>query len=85
MVIEGTTSIVINVSLAVLGVLATAGPSIFPDFIPGAEAKAICQTAGLICAIVGGVNAGLHRAGEQSTTAVQPKAEPPTLPPKSGG
>lgn len=46
----------INGAVAVCGVIATLGVSVFPDYIPSPIAKGIWQTAGLIFAIYGGMN-----------------------------
>lgn len=46
----------INAAVAVCGVIATLGVSVFPDYIPSPVAKDIVQTAGLIFAIYGGLN-----------------------------
>jgi hypothetical protein len=46
----------INLGIAVCGVVATLGVSVFPDYIPSGDAKDIVQTASLIFMIYGGLN-----------------------------
>lgn len=53
-------SAAINAVAAVLGVLATMSPSMFPSYIPAGAAANITQTAGFVMAIWGSVNGVLH-------------------------
>lgn len=46
----------VNAAIAVCGIVATLGVSVFPDYVPSPIAKDIVQTAGLIFAIYGGLN-----------------------------
>lgn len=53
-------SAIINAAIAVIGVLATMTPSMFPSYIPPGISADVTQTAGFVMAIWGGVNSYLH-------------------------
>lgn len=53
-------SAAINAAVAVVGVLATMTPSMFPSYVPAGLAADITQTAGFVMALWGGVNGVLH-------------------------
>ena len=84
---------IINGAVAICGVIATAGPAVFPDYIPPGEAKDIVQTAGLIFMLYGGLNSAgnllsssrpgaLADPGPPSVVAAQKVADlTPTDPP----
>ena len=50
----------INAAVAVVGVVATMTPSMFPSYVPPGIAADVTQTAGFVMALWGGVNGILH-------------------------
>lgn len=78
MQIDPNVKAIINGAVAICGVIATAGPSMFPDYIPAGEAKDIVQTAGLIFMIYGGLNAGGNLLSSSKPGALAP-ADPPSV------
>jgi hypothetical protein len=69
---------VINGVIAICGVIATLGVSVFPDYVPPGEAKDIVQTAGLIFMIYGGLNSGANFLSSSKPGALAPP-DPPVV------
>jgi hypothetical protein len=69
---------VINGAIAICGVIATLGVSVFPDYVPPGEAKDIVQTAGLIFMIYGGLNSGANFLSSSKPGALAPP-DPPVV------
>jgi hypothetical protein len=68
----------INGAIAVCGVIATLGASVFPDYIPSPVAKEIVQTCGLIFAIYGGLNSAGNFLSSSKPGALAPP-DPPVV------
>ena len=50
----------INVVVAIVGVVATMTPSMFPSYVPPGVAADVTQTAGFVMALWGSINSVLH-------------------------
>lgn len=68
----------INGAVAICGIIATLGVSIFPDYVPSPIAKDIVQTAGLIFAIYGGLNSAGNFLSSSKPGALAPP-DPPVV------
>ena len=68
----------VNAAIAVCGVVATLGVSVFPDYVPSPIAKDIVQTAGLIFAIYGGLNSAGNFFSSSKPGALAPP-DPPVV------
>lgn len=58
---------VIAAVIGVIGLLATASPSIFPSYIPAGSAHDIIQTAGLVSFLLGGLHFGVAGFSSSAT------------------
>lgn len=68
----------INGAIAICGVVATLGVSVFPDYVPSPIAKDIVQTAGLIFAIYGALNSAGNFLSSNKPGALAPP-DPPVV------
>jgi hypothetical protein len=68
----------INGAIAVCGVIAGLGVSIFPDYVPSTTAKEIVQTCALIFAVYGGLNSAGNFLSSSKPGALAPP-DPPVV------
>lgn len=68
----------INGAIAVCGIVAGLGVSIFPDYVPSPVAKDIVQTAALIFAVYGGLNSAGAFLSSSKPGALAPQ-DPPVV------
>lgn len=69
----------INGAVAICGVIATLGVSVFPDYVPSGIAKDVVQTAGWIFMIYGGVNSGANFLSSNKPGLLAPPSPPPVV------
>jgi hypothetical protein len=69
MTISGSVSAYINGGIAIVAVIATFTPSMFPSYIPSGVVADTIQTCGFITALYGAVNVFLHKAGGNGVSA----------------
>lgn len=69
----------INGAVTICGAIATAGPKIFPSYIPAGEASDIVQTCGLIFFCYGALNTAGNLLSSSKPGALAPPDPPVVL------
>lgn len=70
---------IINLIIAICGVIGTIGVAAFPDYIPPGDAKEIVQTSALIFMIYGGLNSGANFLSSSKPGFLAPQDPPVVL------